>query len=283
MALNDLPKQFRSLGIRMPVIQKRRRLVLEVDADTKVGKTRLIFTMPKPLLFINIDLNSEGQEGEIVESGDSGVYIFDVKIPDEVDGPHDLELFKKCRKMVYDAVETKFFRSVAIDTGDALWDLCQRGFFGKTGFGAGGMQSNYSVPNGAMARIFKTVRESHDVNFMVTQRVKEERESFINEKGKKDSRTTGRLIASGWKHTKYEVHAVVKLDKDASYECDKPACQGKAGCTAPQKHDPNRYSATITDSQFGGERTVLRGKDITFKNIALSVHPITEETPEVWD
>lgn len=283
MGLNDLPKEFRGKGLRLPVAQKRRRLVAMAKADTKTGKTRLLYTMPRPMLQISFDLNSEGQEDAVVESGEEGVFIYEVRFEEEVDGPKELAVFKQIRQFVYDAVETKYFRSIGIDTGDALWTLCQRGFFGKAGFGAGGNQFNYGVPNGAMEKIFKTVRESHDVNFLVVQRVKDEYEEVINpENNKKTSKATGRKVMMGWKQTPFEVNAVIELDKDRDYVCDKPKCKGPKGCILPDKHSLNRYSSTVVDSQYGAEGSVLRGEDITFANIAMSIYPVTQDNPELW-
>lgn len=264
----------------MPVAQKRRRLVLGVEADTKSGKTRLLFTSPKPLLLLNLDMNSEGQEDEAIEEAEEGIFIYNVAMPDLIDKDKDKEQFIKCRQMVFDAIATGFFRTVATDTGDALWELCRRGYIGGIDFGSAKNQADYAVPNGAMRRIFRAVRAQNEVSYITTQRLMDERETL---NGKKTINLTGNQVMAGWKSTRYETHCLVRLAKELDYTCDKSTCQGRKGCIDPAKHQQNRYSCTITESQFAGEGTVLRGADITFQRIALAVHPKTQESPEVWE
>lgn len=282
MNLNGLPKQFHGLGIRMPQEQKRRRLVLAVEADTKTGKTRLLFTAPKPLLLLNLDRNSEGQEDEAIHEAEEGIYIYDVAMPDIIEQEKDKAQFVKCRKMVFDALETNYFRTVACDTGEALWELCRRGYIGGIDFGSAKNQADYAIPNGAMRRIFRAVRAQNDVSYITTQRLVDERETL---NGKRTMNLTGNQTMAGWKSTRYETHCLVRLAKETDYVCDKPSCIGKKsrGCINPQLHQQNRYTCTITESQFSGEGTVLRGADITFQRIALAVHPKTIDSPEVWE
>lgn len=280
MGLNGLPKQFQHLGLRMPATPKHRRLVLCTEGYWGTGKSNLIFdTCPKPLLQINLDMGTEGIEERYIGED---IYIYDVYMPGKINQELDLKQFFKIRQMIFDGFDTEYFRTIAVDTGDAMWELCRRGFLGTVDFGDVN-QSQYAEANGAMRRIYKAAKEQKRVNFIVTHRLTDERKDSVSAKtGKKSSVLTGNDIMAGWKWTKYEAQCFIRLEKVTGFVCDKPACHKH--CQDPDEHRLNRFTATITKCTANErcEGEVLRGREITLANIGVLVFPKTFDTPEVW-
>lgn len=273
----EIPKELKGLGLRSPVKPKRRRLVMTTEGDWASGKSDFVMrTAPRPLLKINIDKNLEGIEERYVEDD---ILIYDVEMPEKIDMKKDIEQFYKVRRMVITSLEKGLFRTISIDTGDALWELDRRGFIGALDFGAA-EQKDYTEANGAMRKIYRAAKENRTVNLIVSHRLTEERvDEFNKETGKKKSRVTGNRTMAGWKHTKFESQCHVRFDKVSSYECGCKVCRDPAKCRL------KRFMATIVKctANEAAEGVVFRGRDITFANIGTTVFPSTEDTPEVWE
>lgn len=275
----QLPKELNEYNLVRPSVPKFRRLVAAIEADEKAGKSRLGFSMPKPLLYVNLDQNAEGLE-EKYEGED--VFIYNVDMPEEVEEKADFATFKKMQKLVLTSITKQYFRSIYIDTWDQVWELARRGYLGKEGMKFGGVsQSDYTAPNGAMRKIIRAAKNSKFVNLGLACRTTDERKESISQSGKKVSAVTGNRVMTGWKPTRFEAQVIVRLEKDKAWVCE--IC-GKR-CAKPKTHRLQRFTATITDCTANerAEGEVLVGLDINWANIGMAVFPNTAETPEVWE
>jgi len=276
----NIPKELAQFGLRSPKAPPHRRMILGIEADTGSGKSRFVLeTAPKPLLHINLDDNIEVME-ERYEGQD--ILICDVPMPKLIDKKKDLETFRRVEGLITVCLRKKFFRTVSIDTGDALWELCRRGHIGSIDFG-GGKQQDFTEPNGDMRGIYRAAKAQKAVSLIVSHRLTDERKEAFSKSGAKTSIQTGRRIMSGWKGTPYEMQVHVRLEKLKDWECERDSC--RKGCTKPDLHRLDRFTCTIIKCTANerAEGEVLTGRDITFANIGMLVFPATQDTPEVWE
>lgn len=278
----QIPAELKAYGLVTPQTPKRRRLVLSVEADEGCGKSRLgLYTAPRPLLVVNLDKNIEGLEENVANDE---VLIYNVDMPEDVDEDADFKQWKDVQKLILTCIHKHYFRSIFIDTWDAMWELCRRGYLGKDGLKFGGdSQTSYTEPNAAMRKIIRAAKQDKSVNLILAIRTTDERKDGISASGKKTSIVTGKRVASGWKHTRFEAQCHVRLEKDKDWRCERSAC--KKGCVDPDVHRLDRFTCTImkctANERVEGE--VLVGTDITFANLGMMVFPKTQDTPEVWE
>lgn len=231
----EIPTQLKSFGLVSPSRQTRRRLVVTSEGDPGTGKSDFALrTAPRPILHIDLDNNIEGIEERYAD--DDGVLIKRVKMPVMINKEHDLEQFKEIRSLVLKSIEIDAFRTISMDTGDALYELCRRGFLGVLGFGEA-KQSDFDVVNANMRRFFRASKEQR-VNFYMPHRRTDAYREIVMASGKKTGVKSGERKRQGWKDAEYEaqVHLIFEKEHKTKEELDlDPLCKFKctiAKCTA---------------------------------------------------
>lgn len=255
------PIELKGYDLRAPRPPVVRRLILSSEGDTGTGKSDFALrTAPRPLLHINLDHNIEPIEERYTE-GD--ILIYDVKMPVDIDKERDLEQFKSLRKLILTSIEKKLFRTISIDTGDALYELCRRGFLGALGFGEA-KQSDFDVVNANMRKFYRSAKDAR-INLYVAHKRKDEYKDSINpQTGKKTAFRTGQKRMDGWKDTQYEAQCHVIFEKDPKWSADE------------DEGDPDPYGKfTMTvlkcTANTDLEGTVFRGREISYQNLGTQV------------
>lgn len=158
-----------------------RRVVIALDGADKCGKTYFALTAPKPLLFLDFDMGTEGVKGidhPLVLKSDPFSFRSTEVTFDEDDERKRQEAVQKAAQPVYQrfyetyhsaltrpALETPDgraikLRTLVIDTGSEAWELMRQVEFGRL---TKVMPHHYSQVNAKMRDMVRAALES-DVN-----------------------------------------------------------------------------------------------------------------------
>lgn len=257
-----IPPELAKYGLEEIRQPKRRRLVLVGDGETFTGKSDFVLrTGPRPLLYVNLDRNSEGLE-ERYEGDD--ILIKTVRMGEMIDQEKDRKLYESMYEMVMTSIRKSLFRTVAIDTMDAWYELLRRAMFGKL---EQVPQYLYTKTNSHMLSLFSAAKDQR-VNFYAAHKLGDEYKESWDAKGmKKVSVKTGRRKRKGWGDAEYQAQMHVRFRRN------------------PEVSGVGRFECEIlkctTNESAEGE--VLTGADITWANLGMLAFPATMETPEVWE
>lgn len=251
----ELPRELAKHNLSRPQIPKNRRLILMVSGATGTGKTDLMLrSAPRPLLVINIDRNLEPLEAKYAD--DTDLFYKDIHLPRRIDQEADKKVWDDVRELYQTSVEKKIFRSVLLDTGDAMYELVRRAKLGTLDFGEV-PRSMYSIVNSNM-KWFYSLAKDNKINLCVTHRLTPRYKTTTNPKtGREMSVETQEMKAAGWKESEYEAQMHVVLSKE------------------PKITGPERYKALIAKCTADPEKEYeeLVGEDITFANLGMMACP----------
>jgi len=259
----NLPAKFiKEFGLEAPSHPVQRRLVLVGYGEKATGKTDFCLrTMPRPLLHINLDKNTEGLEERYM---DADITFKHVHVPVKLHKDTDYRVLMQIHDLVLQSMEAKYFRSYAIDTGDKFYELARRGVLGTLDFGEA-KQSDYAEINNLMFQLFNKAKDSR-ANFAMLHHCTNERKSYVNASGKRASMETGNRVMSGWKKVKEPAQCVVKFYKD------------------PKEVGIERYKMLIEECnarpEIEGE--ILTGDEIDFLRLGKAVFYPFGKLTEEW-
>jgi len=185
-----------------------KRIAMEVSAETKAGKTRLILTMTPPVAILNFDRSLNDILPEFPDV-DLIVKDFSQKYSEgEVVGQAQAEMLEREFGAAYRALlDNKHVRSIGIDKGTTLWEVMRYAEWGKIT----NIKAHHYVPVNARMRRYMSAYLSHDKNLIVTHDTKEE---WLDEK------PTGRMLVDGFKYTPslMQVNASMWREKEGDRE-----------------------------------------------------------------
>ena len=262
-----LSSKYNRFGLIKAQAPKRRRLVFNTMGLTGTGKSDLMLrTAPRPLLVINLDRNVEPLEERYLKDGD--LYFKHVRMPRRLNQEQDEKIWSEVRELYEMAMqEEDGFRSVLIDTGDALYELLRRAKLGSLDFGEV-PRALYSTVNSNMKWIYSLAKDKR-VNLCVAHKMTAEFVEAVGRTGKRTAVESGRMKRAGWKEADYEAQMCVRLFKDPAISgVDKYRCEIVKCTASPDLEDPDN------------ECHILTGADITFQNLGMLACPWSER--EDW-
>jgi hypothetical protein len=121
--------QLKAMGFSDDYIESPRRLVASLSGREKTGKTHFSLTAPDPIIFINVDIGTEGVVGKFQEKGKQ-VLIFDVRVPKEATKDVYQPMWanvKQCIQKAYKLAKG----TVVWDTATEIYELARLAHFGK--------------------------------------------------------------------------------------------------------------------------------------------------------
>lgn len=192
----EIPNSLKQYQLQVPTSTPQRyRLILSEVSETGSGKSDLVIrSAPDPILIIDLDRNLEGM---IEKYSNRDILVKPIDIPPTFDKKRkddqdrDYKILMGIQDLFMDAVESGEFRTIFLDTADALYELARRGILG------GGLEfgdtkrTDFSAVNSWMRSFYDAARTSR-VNFVSSLHMRDE---F------KGASSTGKRTWAGWKGT----------------------------------------------------------------------------------
>lgn len=244
------------------------RMIVSAEAQEKEGKTTFGLTAPAPIALISLDFGLEG----VVEKWQSEkeIYVAEFDYKDVTDPKEWLRMWKDVKSAYQDALHTERVRTVLVDTGTEMWELCRLAGFGKTDH----VKPHHYGP--VNAEYTDTIREAYrtNKNVILLHKMKEE---YV------DDKSTGNIIRSGFGNMPYLVQVLVRLWRRTTEEEEKRTQKDKLVAKLyKRKEIGGDYGLTILDCRQNGS---LAGTELaeplnTFSMLGMTVYPDSEE--EEW-
>jgi hypothetical protein len=129
MSASAMATQLRGLGFSDVMVTPPRRLIVSGSGREKQGKTHFALTAPDPIIFISIDIGTEGVVNKFQAEGKK-VFVYDVRVPKgEKQEVYD-SLWKDIKKRL-EVVYAMNQGTVIIDTASEAYELARLAHFGK--------------------------------------------------------------------------------------------------------------------------------------------------------
>lgn len=177
------------LDFDVPSRDKAYRLVMSSEGEEKCGKTHLpVFTMPEPVGFVDFDTGTEGLMENALDAGRVIIHKqFTLRARASLDGAKlSIEDYKRewmeVRRTIHTLVKADVIKSLVVDTGGEMWELCRLAAFGKL---TQVLPHHYGDPKADYDRLIRAPLVRKDLNALYTHKVKAQ---YINDKrtGKKE-------------------------------------------------------------------------------------------------
>ena len=264
------------------------RIIANVEALEKQGKTFWCLTAQSPIVHLNLDRGTDGVIQKAMQLGKQ-IFVAGMPLTDEDRRRHRLPSYsfhkpllkpgqstkdtsyvtsvaeraracwKKFKEDYEEALDSEV-RTIVIDTGTGSYELARYAAFGKL---TQVMPLEYARVNGEFQGLIHRGYDS-DKNILWIHRLKPEWAEERDGKGNLKSGKTGRLERAGYRDMGFEVQMNLRLAK----ERDK---QGRF-----------HYTTTVLDCRLNSEidGLVLKDEMSSFQFLAASVF---ENDPEEWE
>jgi hypothetical protein len=280
---------------------KRRRVILAVDGPDKHGKTHFALTAPKPLLYLDFDMGSEGVEGAdhplIVRSDPFTFRPTEVSWDEESEEKRQREI-QKAAEPVYERFYKTYHsglndpmllspdgrplkaRTIVIDPGGEAWELMRFVEFGKL---TKVLPHHYTQVNAGMRDLVRAAYES-DVNVIWLHVLDAQWKENMEGKARKTSvmERVGFKRMANLVQTNLLAYRVPPAGRKIQWQWgeDEPYV-----FDAEPREDEDDLGFRL---RFGNSRhnpglqgTELANDQITFAQVAMMLMP--DSTPEDWD
>lgn len=230
-----------SLGFKKADMSVMHRLIVNVMAREKSGKTHFALTAPGPIVLFNFDF---GLEGVINKFNKKPIYASEYRIneisPDKYAA--EWERFKRENKA---AMNEKQVRTIIWDTGTEVWELIRMARFGKL---TQVMPHQYGPVNSEMRTLVRDAYSS-DKNLIVLHKMGIQ---YVN------NNPTDKYVMAGFKDIPYNV---------------------QVNCLAWREDGGGDFHLEISDCRQNSDMAGLDmvGDMINFQNLAMMVLPGTSE------
>ena len=136
-------------------------LVVSLSGLAKTGKTHVSCTAPPPIVFINVDIGTEGVVNKF-QAGIDGepakqILIYDVRVPKENTSKEMYEVMWNKLKMLINKAYTLKQGTVVYDTSSEAYELARLAHFGKL---TQIMPHNYQQVNNEWKDLLRTAYDS---------------------------------------------------------------------------------------------------------------------------
>src|SRR5215475_11617171 len=148
----------------------RRRMVMSIEGGPGEGKTDLALTAPAPIVFFELDLNSEHTLAKYAV--EKKIFRLRYRVPNPLQ-PGSKDLAEKALSDVtrdyYTAVKSGKIRTIIWDTASGVYDLVRLALLGKI---ANVMPHHYMPVNAMKDAMISAAIES-DTNLIMVHRMKD--------------------------------------------------------------------------------------------------------------
>lgn len=234
-------------------LRQARRLTIVPWGSEGVGKTRFLFSCPRPLFLVNLDrplqLDTLAREGFDLD----GVYVLDLDPEWEPS-----TVCEAIASFTRDAARNRA-GTFGVDNGKRLWDIHQLAY--KDANSKRGAMA-FGEPNAKMHDLYQTLLTPKaglpsSLNVVVSHPATDEWRTVVNEEtGRETGQRTGKFVPDQWKHTPFYADVVLWL-----YRWPPPLAQAypQGGPKEIEKSDRPGYWARAT--KFSPDDRLL-GMDI---------------------
>jgi hypothetical protein len=179
MAAMTVPRELQVAGFAIVPTRKNWRLVLATAGREKQGKTTFAMTAPDPIAVVTADTGTV----EICQQkkfAHKQILMCALKVPDLStadmrDDKRRQELYEpqweEAKDAILAAIKSRVVRTLVVDTGTEIWELCRLARFGKL---AQVKPQHYGPVNAEMRELIKAAYERDDLNCIWTHKVKKE-------------------------------------------------------------------------------------------------------------
>jgi hypothetical protein len=243
-------------GFSRVASQPKPRLILSIEGLDKSGKSRLAFTAPGPLGYLEFDIGAEGvieqfQDEKVILAPKAYETRFD-EGKQKTDATNEYARFERDYKNSIAGL-----RSTIIDTASETWELLRLARLGKL---TQVLPVKYTEVNSEYRDLIRFAFEN-DSNLILLHKVKETWKNGADGKGTK----TGEFERAGFSETGYLVQMNVRCWREEM--TDEMRAAGDLGFRCQILN--SRHNASIA-----GE--ILCNEQITFQTLAMMAMPTVD-------
>jgi hypothetical protein len=206
--------QLKALGFSDDYQQTPRRLIISLSGRAKTGKSHFALTAPEPIIYINIDIGTEGVVGKFQDQGKK-IYIYDLRVPKEATKDVWSKMWADFKVRVRKAYEIKT-GTVVWDTGSEAYELARLAHFGRL---TEVKPSDYAAVNNEWRDVLRTAYDAEEVNTIFIHKVKESWGMIPTNNGSRLGKT-GKMELSGFSEMDYSVQ--LNGETDCRFEDGEP-------------------------------------------------------------
>ncbi len=224
-----------------PII--RRRIIIEIAAREKRGKTHLAATAPGPIAYLNFD---QGEEGVLDKPQFKKKVIIPARFgrvppntPPAQAMPIAQEIWQKFTNTYEAALKNATFKTIIIDTGTELWDTLRMARFGKY---EQVPQHLYGFANREMSDQIRKAYD-YDKNLIILSKMGKEYKGGEKTGKITESFWTGRYERKGFGDMPY----IVQIYGESDYDY---AAKKFVFCVIECRQNPALYGRVYENAEF---------------------------------
>lgn len=198
--------QLKAMGFSDEIVETPYRAIISLSGKAKTGKTHFSLTAPDPIIYLNIDIGTEGVVGKFQEQGKK-VYIYDVRVPKESTKDIWSKMWSDFKMRVAKAYEISS-GTIVWDTASEAYELARLAHFGRL---TEIKPSDYTVVNNEWRDVLRTAYDAKNVNTIFIHKVKEAWGMIPTGSGSRLGKT-GKMEVSGFSEMDYSVQANCETD-----------------------------------------------------------------------
>lgn len=121
--------QLKAMGFSDELIETPRRLIVSSGGREKTGKSGFACTAPDPIMYVDIDIGTEGVVGKFQKAG-KDIFVYQVRVPKEAKQDIYVPMWNDLKSRIVRAYSLKV-GTVVWDTATEAYELCRLARFGK--------------------------------------------------------------------------------------------------------------------------------------------------------
>jgi hypothetical protein len=149
-------RELQSQGFSEEIKERPRRLIVSSSGREKVGKSHFALTAPDPIIYLNVDLGTEGVVDKFQHAG-KRVLLYDVRVPKE-SGSKDVYV------SLWADLKSKIIKAYSLRKGSVIWDTSSECFelarLAKFGKLTQVMPHQYTEVNNEWRELLRTAYDS---------------------------------------------------------------------------------------------------------------------------
>lgn len=193
----SLIKQLQAMGFSDEIQVPKRRLIVSSEGREKTGKSHFGLTGPEPIIYLNIDIGTEGVVEKFQSEG-KRVLLYDVRLPREAS--------KDIWSALWGDFKLRVRKLYGLKSGTVLWDTASEAYelarlshFGRL---TEVKPSDYAVVNNEWRDILRTAYDS-DMNTIFIHKTKAVWGMVSNSSGRSSLSKTNAFELSGFSEMGY--------------------------------------------------------------------------------
>jgi hypothetical protein len=207
------------------------RIIASIEGTDKTGKSHLALTSPRPIMYIDLDV---GTEGVIHKFQGEDLMVYQVEQPERLGSSQELmsrfgEIWATIQEKVNEALAINE-GTLIIDTFTEAYDICRLAHFGKM---SQVQPHQYGV---AYADLREIMRKLHQSKMSAI---------FLHKIQKNFN--TGEPEAKGWSDVPYHVQATLRTQREDTVEGPVFSAEVRASRQNPNIMGKTLYAGATTD------------------------------------